>query len=107
MMLTAQLASVVRFLTDEEQFDPDKVTPGVGGFVVVAFLAIAVFLLGFDLVRRVRRAKNRAEIAESLAEEVAEMEAAKAAAAGANNASVSTDESADDAATKPAQDDSN
>lgn len=44
-------------------------------FVVTAFFAIAVFLLGFDLVRRIRRARFRSEIHENLAGELAEHEA--------------------------------
>lgn len=49
--------------------DPDTVTPGPIGFLAIAFVAVAVVLLGFDLVRRIRRTTYRAEIQERLAEE--------------------------------------
>jgi hypothetical protein len=49
--------------------NPDTVTPGPVGFLAIAFVAIAVVLLGFDLVRRIRRTTYRAEIQERLAEE--------------------------------------
>lgn len=44
-------------------------------FVVTALFAIAIFFLGFDLVRRLRRSRFRAEIRENLAAELAEREA--------------------------------
>ncbi|MGO4593315.1 hypothetical protein AB4Z18_05780 [Leifsonia sp. 2TAF2] len=44
----------------------DSVTPGVLGFVVTFFLAVAVVLLVLDMVRRIRRVRYRAEIAEKL-----------------------------------------
>ena len=73
-------------------------TPGVGGFLVVALLAIALFFLGFDMVRRLRRAKYRAEIQEELAAEIAERDAALAADATA------TDAAGQDEAAAPAND---
>ncbi len=66
-----QLVSLLATAAEKEQFDPNKVTPGVGGFLVIAVLAIALFFLGFDLVRRIRRANYRAEIHEELAAEIA------------------------------------
>lgn len=56
--------------------DPDTVTPGPVGFFAIAFVAIAVVLLGFDLVRRIRRTTYRAEIQERLAAEQAAADAA-------------------------------
>ena len=44
----------------------DSVTPGVLGFVVTFLLAVAVVLLVLDMVRRIRRVRYRAEIAEKL-----------------------------------------
>lgn len=76
----AQLTTLLAEAAEKEQFDPNKVSPGVGGFLVVALLAIALFFLGFDLVRRLRRAKYRAEIQAELAAEIAERDAAEAAA---------------------------
>ena len=72
----AQLTTLLAEAAEKEQFDPNKVSPGVGGFLVVALLAIALFFLGFDLVRRLRRAKYRAEIQAELAAEIAERDAA-------------------------------
>jgi len=63
----AQLTTLLAEAAEKEPFDPNKVTPGVGGFLVVALLAIALFFLGFDMVRRLRRAKYRAEIQEAAA----------------------------------------
>jgi len=54
-------------------------------FVVTALFAVAVILLGFDLVRRVRRAQFRAEIQEKLAAEIAEQQG-NAASAEADDA---------------------
>jgi hypothetical protein len=46
--------------------DPDLVTPGPWGFAVIAFLALAVVVLIWDMLRRIRRAKFRSEINEQL-----------------------------------------
>lgn len=46
--------------------DPDLVTPGPIGFAVMALVVLAVFVLGFSLIRRVRRTRYRAEVAEML-----------------------------------------
>lgn len=52
--------------------DPTLVTPGPIGFTVFALLLLAVAALVWDLLRRVRRARYRQEIAEKLdAEEAA------------------------------------
>jgi hypothetical protein len=52
--------------------DPNLVTPGPWGFVAIAFLAVAVILLVWDMMRRIRRARIRSEIDEMLdAEEAA------------------------------------
>jgi len=50
----------------------DSVTPGVLGFAVTFFIAVAVVLLVLDMVRRIRRVRYRAEIAEKLDAEQAE-----------------------------------
>ena len=49
----------------------DLVTPGVWGFVVTAFVMIAVILLIIDMVRRLRRLNYRAEIRQRLEDEAA------------------------------------
>lgn len=76
-----QLVSLLAVAAEKEQIDADKISPGVGGFLVIALLAIALFFLGLDMVRRLRRAKYRAEIQEELAAEIAERDAAAAAGA--------------------------
>jgi hypothetical protein len=52
--------------------DPNDVTPGPAGFFIVALLAAAVFLLIFDMQRRIRRVNHQAEIRERLQAEVDE-----------------------------------
>ncbi|WP_205529098.1 hypothetical protein [Microbacterium halotolerans] len=56
--------------------DPDLVTPGPAGFITIVLLALAVGLLAFDMLRRVRRARYREEARLALdAEEAAVHEA--------------------------------
>jgi hypothetical protein len=57
------------------EIDPNDVTPGPAGFFVVAILAAVVFLLIFDMQRRVRRVNHRAEIRERLQAELDERDA--------------------------------
>ena len=40
----------------------DLVTPGVWGFVITLLIAVATILLIWDMMRRVRRARYRAEV---------------------------------------------
>ena len=61
--------------TPSPTIDPDLVTPGMAGWVVVALLAVAVVLLAIDMLRRVRRVKYRAEANEALDAEQAAAEA--------------------------------
>ncbi len=46
--------------------DPAIVTPGVWGFVAIAFVAVAVIFLIFDMMRRIRRGRYRADVREQL-----------------------------------------
>lgn len=46
--------------------DPDSVTPGFAGFAVIVIVLIAVILLIWDMNRRVRRVRYRAEVREEL-----------------------------------------
>ncbi|MET0736470.1 MAG: hypothetical protein ABWY55_12615 [Microbacterium sp.] len=46
--------------------DPELVTPGPWGFVVIALLAVVVILLVWDMMRRIRRGRVRADIREEL-----------------------------------------
>ncbi|SKC44725.1 hypothetical protein [Okibacterium fritillariae] len=57
--------------------DPDQVTPGIFGFLVPFLVVVVVVLLIVDMVRRIRRATYRGEIAERLADEVAAREEAE------------------------------
>ncbi|MCR2762289.1 hypothetical protein NQ152_02070 [Microbacterium sp. zg.B48] len=58
--------------TPEPTVDPALVTPGPWGFVVIALLAFAVVALIWDMMRRIRRGRVRADInAELDAEEQA------------------------------------
>ncbi|MGO1538000.1 MAG: hypothetical protein ACTHZ9_07185 [Leucobacter sp.] len=68
------ITSVVRWLEDTE-FDPDSVTPGAIGFIMTGVFALAVILLGFNLVRRLRRNAYRSEIRDSLQAEIDERDA--------------------------------
>jgi hypothetical protein len=56
--------------------DDDSVTPGVLGFVITFLIAVVVVLLVLDMVRRIRRVRYRAEIAEKLDAEQAGDDAA-------------------------------
>ncbi len=53
------------------EVDPVLVTPGVIGFVVTFLVAMGSLVLILDMVRRVRRVRYRAEIAERLDAEAA------------------------------------
>lgn len=52
--------------TPEETVDPALVTPGPAGFVVIALLSLAVVALVWDMMRRIRRGRVRADINEEL-----------------------------------------
>jgi hypothetical protein len=55
-----------------ETIDPELVTPGPIGFAAIVLVAVATTLLLFDMVRRIRRQKIRAEVEAMLdAEETA------------------------------------
>lgn len=58
--------------------DPTLVTPGPWGFAIIVLIVLAVILLIFDMLRRIRRGRVRADIAEELR---AEKQAQDAAAA--------------------------
>ncbi|MDL5486211.1 hypothetical protein [Microbacterium wangruii] len=46
--------------------DPELVTPGPWGFGAIALITVAVILLVWDMLRRVRRGRYRAEVREEL-----------------------------------------
>lgn len=58
--------------TPSLDIDANDVTPGPAGFFIVALLAAVVFLLIFDMVRRIRRVNYRSEINERLQAELDE-----------------------------------
>lgn len=65
--------------------DPSLVTPGPVGFVAIALVAAAVVLLGWDMLRRIRRVRYRAEVAEELDAEQAQLDAKNAKDAKASD----------------------
>ncbi len=62
--------------------DPETVTPGPIGFIAFFLVAVAVILLGYDMVRRIRRTNYRAEIQQRLKDELAEREVGDAGNTG-------------------------
>jgi large-conductance mechanosensitive channel len=60
------LTSTLVVLAEEEEFDPNTVTPGVIGFVITFLVAAATVLIVIDMNRRVRRTRYRTEIREKL-----------------------------------------
>lgn len=55
--------------------DPNLVSPGPVGFVAIAVLAIVVVFLVWDLLRRIRRVRYRAEVSAALDAEMVENDA--------------------------------
>lgn len=49
--------------------DDSIVTPGPLGFAAIAFIGVAVFLLVWDMLRRIRRGRYREEVNAQLDEE--------------------------------------
>jgi len=49
--------------------DPNLISPGIAGFLVTAFVAVATVLLILDMTRRIRRVRYRAEVRERLESE--------------------------------------
>jgi hypothetical protein len=90
------IAATVPFLlrAQEEEFDPDLVTPGVIGFIATFAVMVVVVLLILDMVRRIRRVNYRAEVREQLEVErlEAELAASGEAAGEAPDATTATSE---------------
>ncbi|WP_156891510.1 hypothetical protein [Agromyces subbeticus] len=61
-------------LAEDEEFDPNTVTPGIWGFVLTFVVMLIVVLLVIDMVRRIRRVNYRAEVREQLEAEQLEAE---------------------------------
>ncbi|GAA2583820.1 hypothetical protein [Microbacterium binotii] len=71
MHLAVWLAEVTPTPTPTD-VDPLLVTPGPWGFAVIALVGVAVILLVWDMLRRIRRGRYRSEVREQLdAEELA------------------------------------
>lgn len=68
--------------TPAPDFDPNTVSPGVVGFIVILLIAVVTLLLCFDVVRRIRRTTYRAEIKERLDAELAARDAAPSTSNG-------------------------
>ena len=64
--------------TPQPTVDPELVTPGPWGFVVIALLALAVVALVWDMMRRIRRGRVRADINEELEAEQQAADATRA-----------------------------
>lgn len=59
--------------SDTGTVDPNLVTPGPWGFIAIAFIAVAVIALVWDMMRRIRRGRYRTQVQEELdAEEQAQ-----------------------------------
>ncbi|MFG6445189.1 hypothetical protein ACFXP7_07630 [Microbacterium sp. P06] len=67
---------------------PELVTPGPWGFAAIAFVAVAVFVLVWDMLRRIRRGNYRQAVNE-------ELDAAEAQAKASENASDIDDQDID------------
>lgn len=67
------LTTAIR-IAEETEFDPDTVSPGVAGFIAFAALGIGIIVLGFNMVRRLRRNSYRAEVREQIEEELAQQD---------------------------------
>lgn len=68
--------------SDGGGFTSVSVSPGLGGFLAMFILAVAVVLLVLDMTRRTRRVKARAAVQERMDAEQAERDATAAASEG-------------------------
>ena len=96
---------MVNFVTvfaaeDVPTYDPDKVTPGVIGFIAIALVAAAVIFLLLDMNRRIRRIQFREQVREELAQEVAERDTQSADGADPAPEEAASAEPADAAETR-------
>lgn len=69
------LTALLVWAQEQEEFDPDTVTPGVIGFIITFAVAVAAVLLIIDMVRRVRRVNYRQQARDKIAAEQAAAEA--------------------------------
>ncbi|TFD50636.1 hypothetical protein E3T55_09580 [Cryobacterium frigoriphilum] len=76
-MMVAPVFAAATFVLQNSpgsDLDPNTVTPGPIGFAAIFLVAAATVLIGFDMVRRIRRTTYRAEIKERLEAEIAAKE---------------------------------
>lgn len=66
------LNAVMWLAEKKDEFDPNKVTPGVEGFIFTGAMAVLVIVLGFLLVSRLRRNQYRHEVRDQIEAELAE-----------------------------------
>ncbi|MGO1434168.1 MAG: hypothetical protein ACTJFR_06545 [Canibacter sp.] len=72
---TFVVSSIAQLVDETEtEVNPDDVTPGWEGFAFTGLFVAAVIVLGFLLVRTIRRIQYRSEIQENLQEEKARLE---------------------------------
>jgi len=73
-----KFAQLLLAVTPSPTADPANTfySPGIPGFLAIFFVAAGAILIIFDMVRRVRRVRYRAEIQEKLAQEAANTRAA-------------------------------
>ncbi|GAA1697097.1 hypothetical protein GCM10009808_13200 [Microbacterium sediminicola] len=62
----ALLAALTAVPSPSATVDDDLVTPGPWGFAIIAVLAVVVILLVWDMMRRIRRGRVRADIRDEL-----------------------------------------
>ncbi|MEO0049160.1 MAG: hypothetical protein RL556_492 [Actinomycetota bacterium] len=77
----SQFASLLAVATPSATTDPANTfySPGIVGFLLTFFVVAGAVLLIFDMVRRVRRVRYRAEVQERLAAEAKAAESKKLA----------------------------
>jgi hypothetical protein len=76
LVLTAAVRLLAQPSTPDATLPPSTVpdvdvTPGVWGFVAIAFVAVATVLIIVDMTRRVRRTRYRGEVREQIEAESA------------------------------------
>lgn len=88
-MITANPVSLAESVPTPTLTVPaEQVTPGFAGFAIIVVLVLAVFLLVWDMQRRIRRARYRGEVNEQLDQEEA---AAAVAATDADDQALDAD----------------
>lgn len=82
--------AAVRLAEKDTEFDPNTVSPGVEGFIFTGLMAVLVIVLGFVLVKRMRKSAYRHQVREQIEAELAAAEAAE----GEEAALIEADEAA-------------